>query len=593
VRFGRISGFDLSPDGRTVVVIGDGSGTPQPWVFPLDDPDAARRIPVEGAVQRCVWRPDGSRFAVVVDPDGRENNQIFEVEPETGAVHEVCVRPGVRHELGVPYASGSSPYSPDGRLLAYASNARSADVFDVVVRDLATGAERIVVCAGEGVPADRYLPTVFSPDSRQLLAIRLHQNTEQQVYLSDVDSGATRLLIGDGPGKYQPVAWRPEGIYLCATRDGDFTGLALLTPDGAMTWLDSLDRDIEYAIVSADGRRLVWFVNNDGFTAVRHRGPDGKVHEGTGLPPGLAAHELGLFGHAPRLDPNGGEAVVLLGRPGVPAQLWRVRLPDGTATPVGPLPEPVIDGPEVVRFGDPTSVSGLLYRPAGDGPFPAVLVVHGGPETQATPSSDHIIDALVGRGIAVLAGNIRGSSGFGLRFQRLIYRDWGGGDVEDLRAAAEFLRTVAWIDADRLGVYGASYGGFASLSCLTRLPEYWKAGAAECATADLVADIEAFPPTWRRRAREWIGDPADPADRARLTAVSPSSHVDTVRAPVLLVHGTNDARADIGPIDAFHAELVRLGKPVEYHRIEGAGHNAADQGVDTASVICDWLAVHL
>ncbi|TDP88888.1 alpha/beta hydrolase family protein [Labedaea rhizosphaerae] len=591
---GRIGSFDLSPDGRRVVVVGDGSGTPQPWVFPLDNPEAAVRFPVEGAAQRCVWRPDGSRFAVVVDPDGREDNQLYEIEPDTGAVHEVCVRPGVRHELGVPYAAGSSPYSPDGRLLAYATNGRVSDVFDVVVRDLTTGTERTVVRAGEDVPADRYLPAVFSPDSRQLLVIRLHQNTEYQVYVSDVDTGAVRLLVGgDGPGKYQPVAWRPEGIYLCATRDGDFTGLALLTPDGRMDWLDAPDRDVDYAAVAADGSRLAWFVNHDGYSAMRHRGPDGETHEVTSLPPGVAAEELGLFGFAPRLDATGREAVVLLGRPGMPPQLWRVGLPEGTATPVGRQPEPVIAPPEVVRFGAPATVSGLLYRPAGDGPFPAVLVVHGGPEAQARPSSDYMVDKFVGAGMAVLAPNIRGSSGFGLRFQRQVYRDWGGGDLVDLRAAAEFLGTVSWIDPDRIGVYGASYGGFASLSCATRLPEYWRAVAAECAVADLVADVRTFPPTWRRRARDWVGDPDDAADHARLAAASPLSYVDAVRAPVLLVHGTNDTRADIGSVDAFHTELRRLGKEVDYHRIDGAGHNMAEQGVDSSTVICDWLAKRL
>ena len=584
---GRLGGFDLSPDGRYVVVVGDGSGTPQPWVFPIDDPDAATQFPVNGAAQRCVWRPDGSRFAVVVDPDGREDNQIYEVEPATGVVHEVCVQPGVRHELGVPYAAGSSPYSPDGRLLAYATNARAGDVFDVVVRDLASGVSRTVVRAGEDVPADRYLPAVFSPDSRQLLVIRLHQNSEYEVYVSDVDTGAVRLLVG-GVGKYQPVAWRPEGIYVCATRDGDFTGLALLTLDGQMTWLDAPDRDVDYAAVSADGRRLAWFVNHDGFSAMRHRGPDGETHEVTSLPPGVAAEELGLFGFAPRLA--GDEAVALLGRPGMAPQLWRVQLPAGTATPVGPHQEPVIGLPEVVRF---EGVSGLLYRPAGAGPFPAVLVVHGGPEAQARPGSDYLIDMFVGAGMAVLATNIRGSSGFGLRFQRRIYRDWGGGDLAELRAAAEFLRTVPWIDPDRLGVFGASYGGFASLSCATRLPDHWRAVAAECAVADLVADVRTFPPTWRRRARDWVGDPDDPEDHARLTAASPLSYVDAVRAPVLLVHGTNDTRADIGSIDAFHAEMVRLGKEVEYHRIDGAGHVVAEQGVDSGTLVCTWLASRL
>jgi dipeptidyl aminopeptidase/acylaminoacyl peptidase len=138
--------------------------------------------------------------------------------------------------------------------------------------------------------------------------------------------------------------------------------------------------------------------------------------------------------------------------------------------------------PEVVRFAseDGVRVSALVYRPAGPG---------------------------------VLATNIRGSSGYGLRYQPMIYRDWGGGDVTDLRAAAEFLRAQPWADPDRLGVYGASCGGFASLCCMTRLPEYWRAGVSECGGPDLVEKARTLPPTWRRRAADRIGSATSPTPR--------------------------------------------------------------------------------
>ena len=251
--------------------------------------------------------------------------------------------------------------------------------------------------------------------------------------------------------------------------------------------------------------------------------------------------------------------------------------------------------PAVVGFagGGGVRVSGLLYRPSGPGPFPAVLHIHGGPESQARPVSDPLIDGLVARGIGVLAPNIRGSTGFGLRYQRLIYRDWGGGDVEDLRAAAEFLRSQPWVDPGRLGVYGGSYGGFAALSCLTRLPEYWRAGVSECGVSDLVEDARNLPPTWRRRVRDWIGDIDDPADLHRLTQASPLSHADQVRASVLLTHGTNDTRVSVESSDRFYARLVELGRSVRYERIEGAGHDVGLVWDETESIVCDWLAENL
>ena len=191
-----------------------------------------------------------------------------------------------------------------------------------------------------------------------------------------------------------------------------------------------------------------------------------------------------------------------------------------------------------------------------------------------------------------MAPNIRGSSGYGLRHQRLIYRDWGGGDVADLRAAAEFLRAQPWADPGRLAVYGASYGGFAALCCLTMLPEYWRAGVSESGSSDQVEDVRTLPPSWRRRARDWIGDIDDPADRERLRQASPITYADRVRAPVLLLHGTNDTNVAVESSDALYARLTELGRPVHYERIDGAGHAISHQ-VDVPSLVCDWLAGQL
>ena len=120
-----------------------------------------------------------------------------------------------------------------------------------------------------------------------------------------------------------------------------------------------------------------------------------------------------------------------------------------------------------------------------------------------------------------------------------------------------------------------------------------RAGVSECGGPDLVEDARTLPPTWRRRAADWIGDVDDPADCERLRQASPAAHADQIRAPLLLIHGTNDTRVAIGPTDAFHARLVELGKPVTYWRVDGAGHVIAQQQAGFEAATCDWLAEHL
>jgi dipeptidyl aminopeptidase/acylaminoacyl peptidase len=595
VTVGTITSFEPSPDGSLILITGDGSGRRQPWLLPLDEAASPRMIEVDGSVQRCLWHPDGERIIVLVDPDGRENNQVVLVDPASGVVEDITQRPDTRTELGIPYTTASNPVSPDGRWLAFATNRRAGDCFDIVIRDLASGAEQTVLTSGDTVPADRYFPLTFSWDSRHLLVIHLHQNTEQDLYAVDITSNQVSLLTPhEGPGKYYGAAWRPEGIYLCATRHGNFTSLGLLDDGGSTHWIDAPERDIDYATLSADGGTLAWAVNEDGFTALRTcpivAGQAGPIAPVTGLPPGAYTRENAFDGRALRLSPDGGTLFAVDGT----GALWAAS--DGDSHRLaGPAQAAVPPLPDVVSFAstDAVRVSALLFRPPGDGPFPVVLDIHGGPEVQTIPGTDPIIDGLLARGIAVLATNIRGSSGYGLRYQRLIYRDWGGGDVEDLRAAAEFIRTQPWADPSRIGVFGCSYGGFAALSCLTRLPEYWRAGVAGCAVSDLVANVRGFPPTWRRRSKDWVGDVDDPADLQRLTQASPITHADGVRAPILLVHGTNDARVTIESGDALYARLTELGKDVTYERLDGAGHDFSQQYPELDAVMCDWLAAQL
>ncbi|SDX64008.1 Dipeptidyl aminopeptidase/acylaminoacyl peptidase [Amycolatopsis xylanica] len=570
--------------------VSDASGRPQPWVRTWAGD--YRLLPIDGAVLRLAWRPDGSRLLVQTDLTGTEHYRLAEIDPDTGAVDWLADAPNVRHEIGVPYGSASEPYSPDGTLLAFSSNARDSSCFDVYVRDLATGESRLVLEAD-----DRYLPVCFSPDSRQLLVIKLHQNTEQDLFACDLTSGEIRHLTPhDGPAKYLPGGWTEDGIYLCTTEGRSFLGAALLVPGKPVQWLDTPDADVESITA---GPKIVWAITEDQRTILRMLDPE--THEVTdldGLSPGICAEEFGFDGYVPRFA--GDRLLLQVGNADRPAELWLVDPSTAETrrlTNCGDRLPPGAVSPETVWFtsSDGLEVSGLLYRPLRQtGPVPAVLHIHGGPEARALPVYDPMIQELLRRGIAVLAPNMRGSNGRGLAYQRLIYRDWGGGDLADFGAAAAFLRGLDWVDGSRLGVYGASYGGFAALSCVSRLPHLWRAGVAVCGPSDLVLDVQSMPPTWRRRAAGWIGDPDDPADAARLAARSPLNHAANIRAPLLLVHGVDDTRVSIEGTEQLHDRLRDLGRTVKLIRVSG-GHSPTDREswADADADMLDWFSTHL
>lgn len=198
--YDRLSGVAPHPDGERLAYLSDAPGRPQPWLWDLSGSGEPRHLPVDGTVTRCVWRPDGSRLLVQADPDGAEDYRLAEIDPATGTVEWLTPENGARNELGIPYGSIGNPYSPDGRLLAYASNARKRSCFDIMVRDLETGDVRTVLQAGDPLPEDRYFPMFFSPDSRRLLVLRLHQNTEQDLFAVELAGlSVEHVTPHDGP----------------------------------------------------------------------------------------------------------------------------------------------------------------------------------------------------------------------------------------------------------------------------------------------------------------------------------------------------------------------------------------------------------
>jgi dipeptidyl aminopeptidase/acylaminoacyl peptidase len=243
--------------------------------------------------------------------------------------------------------------------------------------------------------------------------------------------------------------------------------------------------------------------------------------------------------------------------------------------------------------GDGTLIPALLYRPPGPGPHPVVLEIHGGPEAQARPVYDALRQCLLANGIAILAPNVRGSTGYGRAWQTRIYRDWGGIDLQDFAGAAAYLKCQEWADPARLAVYGASYGGFAALSCVSRLPEIWAAGVSECGPTNLETLARSMPPDWITVVREMFGDPDTDAEDLRRR--SPVTYADEITAPLLIVQGANDPRVPKAEADQIVECLRARGVEVSYLVFDDEGHGFTnrDNDIKANNAIADFLCARL
>lgn len=196
---------------------------------------------------------------------------------------------------------------------------------------------------------------------------------------------------------------------------------------------------------------------------------------------------------------------------------------------------------------------------------------------------------LLAAGVAVLAPNVRGSTGYGAAYQKLIHRDWGGGELGDLEHAALYARALPWVDPARIGVFGASFGGFAALSCLSRLPQYWAAGVSVVGPSNLITFAGAVPPTWRPLMAAWIGDPQDDAEL--LAERSPLTYADRITAPLFVIHGAKDPRVARAESDQIVASLRSRAIPVRYDVFEDEGHGftSRDNEIRAWQSVGDYL----
>ena len=472
---------------------------------------------------------------------------------------------------------------------------------DVWIRDLETGETRHVF--GEGMYA---FAVDWSPDGTKLLAVDFRHNSDSSIHLIDVESGdAEELTPHDDDGLYAPGPWAADGsgFYLLTDEGREFQRARVLRPRRRPLRVgrDARRTTSRQVTISGDGRVLAWLVNVDGWELAE--APRPRIRTGpTGSRASRRRAPAPDRSHARRspCPQDGSQVAVILSGPRRPPEVWVAETGAAgsravTESRIGVPREDELADVELIGYPtfDGREIPAWLYRPEIEGRLPVVLSIHGGPEAQEHPLYHPLYQYLLSRGIAVLATNIRGSTGYGKSYQRLIQRDWGGGDMKDWEHAVKWLHEQDWVDADRIGVYGGSYGGFATLTCVTRLPDYWAAAVDIVGPSNLVTFAKAVPPSWRRMMKRFVGDPEEDAEL--LLERSPMTYIENVKTPLLVIQGAKDPRVVKGESDQLVDRLRELGREVEYVVFEDEGHGFTKRQneVKAMSLAAGWFERHL
>ena len=551
--------LSFSADGSTLLVASDLPGTRQLFLVPARGGELRQVTdltePVDGRLL-----PDG-RLLLMVDEGGNERTQLYLAEPELGAAREpLAVEPRFIH--GTPHVSR------DGSLLAYATNRRNGVDFDVVVRPLGGGAERVFELGGWlGVAST-------SPDGRWVAAHRLgEQSGDADLFLLGVESGEIlHVTPHEAPADYGAPAWLPDSSgFLAATSEGRDT-LAIGRYDlaaGAWRVVHESQWDLDCLLDDA-GCSLLVAANEDGYSRLELRDPETLSLRAEVPLPGRGVVEHAVFSR------DGSRLAFAFSSPAAPFDVRVLELGAGSRRRVTRSSEP----PELVlpslhRFAsfDGLEVPVFLFEPDGPGPFPVVVTVHGGPEAQWRPWYSQgmaLTQHLVSRGYAVAAPNVRGSTGYGKRYEHLDDVVQRLDSVHDLAALHEWLAGRPKLDAGRAVVYGRSYGGYMVLAALAFQPDLWAAGVEFVGISNLVTFLENTS-DYRRAAREREYGSLT-RDRAFLEHASPSNAVESIRAPLFIEHGRNDPRVPVSESEQIHRLLTARGVRCELVVYEDEGH---------------------
>ena len=575
-----------SPDGTRFAYLADTSGRMQLWMQAASGGPAIQLSALPARrVTGFSWSPDGSRIAFLADHLGDEMHQVFVTDVlENGGSwpRQLTDSPASQFMLG--------GWTPDS-FIVISGNDREPSEVDIALLDPATGELERIVTGGRNYAGDA------SPDGRWLTATRLYSNSNSDVVLIDLATGGHEIITAhEGDVSNSPGPWDADsgGFLMFTDQDREFTAVVHYSvAGGSRSPLLEADMDVELASQSRDGRWRAFVLNDQGRGSLRLVDLERDETVTPELPGGVI-EQVSLHPGLPR-------ALVTMGSGREPTNIFELDflsldLERREQALLGGLDPDLLAEPEAVSYPSfDRDIPAWLYRPEGAGPFPVLLSIHGGPEAQERPEYAYMgmYQYLVGQGIAVLAPNIRGSTGYGKSYQRLIQRDWGGGELGDIDAAAKWLGQQDWVRSDRIGIFGASFGGFATLSAISRLPDHWAVAAEAVGPVNLVTFAESVPPHWKPAMKHFVGDPEE--DRELLVERSPLKYLDAVKTPLLVYQGANDPRVVQAESDQLVAALREHGIDVTYHVDEEGGHGPAnrDAAITWWRVISEFLVGHL
>jgi dipeptidyl aminopeptidase/acylaminoacyl peptidase len=580
----EIAGSQLSPDGRFISFLKPFKGTRNIWVKRTEEAfDSAKPITAEAKrpISTYFWSRDGRFILYAQDSGGDENFNVYAVNPADGPApgsdvplaRNITDLKGVRAEIfAVPKSA------PD--LIYVGLNDRDKAWHDLYKVQVSTG-ERTLVRRN----TERITIWSFDLDGSLRAAERAAENGDTEILRVD-DTGFTKVYACNVFETCGVAHFDRQGrAYLETNKGANLVRLTLFdlrsgTEDvvegdplnrvdlGGVRFSQKTDELVSTTYVD-DKPRLYW--KDKGFEA------DYKLLEQK-LPNKEIAFQSGtrderLFIVVARADVDPG-SVYLFNRDTRALTLQyrsREKLNRDWLAPMAAVRYKSSDGLEIPAYL-------TLPKGAPAKNLPLIVVPHGGPWARDIWGYNPFAQFLANRGYAVLQPNFRGSTGYGKKFLDAGNRQWGDRMQDDLTWGVKYLVAQGIADPKRIGIFGASYGGYATLAGVAFTPDMYAGAVSIVGPSNLITLLNAIPPYWeaaRKLFTERMGDPSTAEGKAQLERQSPLNSAAKIKTPLLVIQGANDPRVNKAESEQIVVALRDRGAPVEYLLAPDEGHGFA------------------
>ena len=584
-----------SPDGKTIVFVSNITGRNNLWLVPAAGGWPTQLTVSDQRQMRLAWSPDARWIAYQSDYDGDEQWDIFLVSPKTGQVVNVTKTRDISEDNPV--------WSPDGRYLAYmvkpkTSSVFEIDVFDTILRD--------VKHVTSNTPPDKMnVNPIWSKDGKFIIYTREEaKGTNSDIYVADVKSGNSTLVTPhEGEKLYFANDISPNGKALLVTSNAanGYQNVAVLdVATKKQKWITEDKWEIQGGNFSPDGSVVTFRANVDGYTNLYlHNLANEKTTE-LALPKGVNS----FGGSDSAFSRDGKKLLYYHNGANAPSDVWVYDLATGKSSQVthslmAGVPADHMVEPFLVHYPSRDgkwTISAFLYVPRNmqrNGQNAAIVYIHGGPKSQSMDSFNRFVQHIVNQGYMLIAPNYRGGTGYGKAFEDANLFDMGGGDLQDVLAAADFLKQTGYPDSKKLIAMGGSYGGYLTMMAVTKSPDTWAAGVPIVPFVNWFTEIENEDPVLQQSDRATMGDPEKNPDFFRER--SPFFFVDQIKAPLLLLAGAHDPRCPKEETIQVADAVKKRGGIAEYKIYENEGHGFArlENQIDAYQRVTDFLKAHV